>query len=68
MGNTELIREALEEAGEAMMWELGGEPLPSRMFAARLKMVKALAALDEMESAEPLFTVLMPDSLEEHTS
>jgi len=29
---------------------------------------EAIAALDEMESAEPLFTVLMPDPLEEHTS
>ena len=68
MSNLKIIREALEEADEAMMWELGGEPLPTRMLAARLKMVKAIAALDEMESAEPLFTVLMPDSLEEHTS
>ena len=45
--NTEIIREALTEAKEAMMWELGGEPIWSLTAAARLKIEEALAALDD---------------------
>ena len=44
--NTEMIREALTEAKEAMMWELGGEPIWSLTAAARLKIEEALASLD----------------------
>ena len=47
--NTELIREALTEAKEAMMWELGGEPIWSLTAAARLKIEEALTALDDMK-------------------
>ena len=47
--NTELIREALTEAKEAVMWELGGEPIWSLTAAARLKIEEALAALDDVE-------------------
>jgi len=45
--NTEIIREALTEAKEAMMWELGGEPIWSLTEAARLKIEEALTALDD---------------------
>ena len=60
--NTELIREALTEAKEAMMWELGGEPIWSLTAAARLKIEEALAALDEINSdtKTPIFLCQEP--------
>ena len=51
--NTEIIREALTEAKEAMMWELGGEPIWSLTAAARLKIEEALAALDDVKVPLP---------------
>ena len=47
--NTEIIREALTEAKEAMMWELGGEPIWSLTAASRLKIEEALTALDDVK-------------------
>ena len=48
---TNVIREALNEANQAMLWEVSGEPIPSLMIAARLKIGEALSELDaEAES------------------
>jgi len=60
------IREALTEANEAMMWELGGEPLPSLPAASRLKIEEALSALDGLAQPQvkvPDNTVLAPRDL-----